>query len=580
MRGDTLKNIKKTEGIAAGELYEMLQACAALGAEDRIAGFLALVPYIRRKSYERSSPVNDDSLAAGRGAGGLFRQLLIKYEPLRTLLQKQAEKYAKGDPDRRLPIGKNHGYFLTLLAKLKGTTGYPFALQNRGREGYRQALHAEIARLRGQGRGSLRSSIERAFRPQTDARYRRVQIDAHHLDSFIRVRFIGRKGRSKVRVLRPWLIAAIEVDSGACLGWSLSVEKEPSHLDLLRCVYSMMKPWKRRVEFEVANLVNAFEPGSGMPSMLATCAGRYSDTISLDNALAHHADRVRDVVLKRLHAALVLGLPGEPRSRAEIEQLFNTLTHRNIQHLVGGVRPDMSSRERAAAMKAAEEGGLTIDQMEEYLDVVICNYNAHPASAHYGKSPLQFLREEPEHALVRADLSASASWRHLLKIEITVPVKGGGGHAPHVNYLKADYSNNLLRAGDALIGRDIVITVDLTDLRAIEAQVPGGPNLGTLFAKGNWAHFVHDERLRKRLNREIEDGYFHWVEGEDAEEIVANFLRRTRHSAGAQPTKVKSDPTEPPKRTEPRVGPPRLIADVAKAMEFDIEAILGSKLKG
>lgn len=579
MLGDSLKNIKDAEGIAAGELYEMLLACAELVNENQIAGFRALIPYRRRKRYERSSPANADALAAGRGSGGLFTQLLSKHGELATFLVDQAKPYAKGDPERRIPIGKEHGRFLNKLAKILGEKkSYPFTLQNRGREGFRQALHTEIQRLRGLGRGSLRTSIERAFRPDTDAPFRRVQIDAHKLDGFIRVRFIGRKRRSRTRALRPWLVAAVDVDSGACLGWALSVEKEISHLDILRCLYAVMKPWKRRTEFEVENLMSAYEPGAGMPSMFSTCAARYPDTISLDNALAHHADRIRDVVLKRLNATLVLGLPGEPRTRAEIEQLFNTLTHRNIQHLVGGVRPGMSDRERASAMKAAEEGGMTIEQMEEYLDVVICNYNIHPTSAHYGKSPLQVLREEPEHTLMRADNSASANWRHLLKIELTVPVKAGGGHAPHINYLKADYSNNVLRAADFLVGKDVVITVDLTDLRTVEAKVLGGIDLGTLWAKGHWASFVHDERLRKRLNREIEDGYFHWVEGKDPEEIVTEFLRRTRHSAAAQPDKPK--PTPLPRRSEPAVGPPRLIADMAKSIDLDIEAILGSKLKG
>src|SRR5690606_38093584 len=125
-------------------------------------------------------------------------------------------------------------------------------------------------------------------------------------------------------------------------------------------------------------------------------------------------------------------------------------THRNIQNLIVGVRPDMSNRERDAAMTAAENGGMTIEQMEEYLDVVICNYNVHPNSAHYGKSPLQFLREESEFALKQIDVSASASWRNLLKIEISVPVRARDGHPPHIHYLKVEYTNELLRAADML----------------------------------------------------------------------------------------------------------------------------------
>lgn len=578
MRGDSLKDIKETEGIKGKELYEMLEACASLDIDGQIAGFRTLVPYARRKGYVRSSAPSDKALAAGKGASGLFVQLVAKHKPLQKLLNEQAEEYAKLGPDRRLPIAKLHTRFLNELVKIKGEVGYPFNLQNRGREGFRQALHALIGKIRGKVHGSLRGSIERAFRPQIDTRYRRIQIDAHRLDSFIPVRFVGRKGRFKTRSLRPWLIAAVEVESGASLGFALSVGKEISHLDVLRCLYASMMPWKRRTEFLVPGLVDAYKTGAGMPSMFANCACRYPATVSLDNALAHHADRIREVVLKKLNAVLVLGLPGEPRTRTEIEQLFNTLTHRNIQHLIVGVRPEMSNQERAAAMTAAEKGGMTIEQMEEYLEVVMCNYNAHPTSAHYGKSPLQFLREESEFALRRIDASVSASWRNLLKIELSVPVRARDGHPPHIHYLKVEYTNDLLRAADMLVGKDIVITVDLTDLRTVEAQAFGGIPLGTLFARGPWATFVHDERLRKRLNREIEDGNFHWEEGKDPEQIVNQLLRRAKHSAAAQPDRPKSPP---PKRTEAKPSrAPRLIADVAKSMDFDIEAILGAKLKG
>lgn len=585
MRGDKLKTILSTEGVDAASFYSMLEACAMRASEDQIRGFRALIPYVRKKAYERKRAIDSDALAAGRGTGGLFTQLLANHDSLRTYLTSQASQYSHLAYEGRVPVKKEHGNFLNKLVKLQGKTGYPFNLQNKGREGFRQALNAEIAKQRAEARSPLRESIERAFRPQMDQRYRHVQIDAHRLDAFIRVKFIGRKGRFKTRAIRPWLIAAVEVDSCACLGWSLSIEREPSHLDLLRCLHSMMSPWQRRQEFEIHDL--DYKPGAGMPSgLISRCAGRYTDSISLDNALCGHADNIRDIVLERLHATLRLGLPGEPRTRSEIEQLFNTLTHRNVQHLIGGVRPNMSNKERTAAMHAAEEHGLTVEQLEEYLDVVICNNNAEPHSAHYGKSPLQFLWEESEAALVRADSSANASWRNLLKIEITATVSCSDDHAPRITYLKGNYTNDLLRAsGDILAGKEVIITVNLTDLRTIEAKVPGGIDLGTLWVRGPWAEFVHDIRLRKRLNGEIADGNFHWAEGVDPEEQVRAFLRKTSRASHAQPEKKARDNparNDPPKAARPSrpAAPSRLIADVAKGDDFDIEALLGSKLKG
>ncbi|TWT23619.1 hypothetical protein FQY83_03040 [Luteimonas marina] len=582
MRGASLRVLCKVEGVDTATVYTMLEACASHAHDGKIWGFRALVPYVRKKAYERSSEVRADALAAGRGTGGLFMQMLANHEPLRLLIAKQASKYASTNFTGRVPIKKEHNIFLTRISQLQGKTGYPFSLQNKGREGFRQAINAEIAKQRGEARVPLRDSVERAFRLQIDARYRNVQIDAHRLDSFIRVKFVGRKSRFKTRALRPWLIAAVEVDSEACLGWSLSVEREPSHLDLLRCLYSMMAPWERRQTFEIVGL--DYNPDAGMPSgVIPRCAGRYVDSISLDNALCGHADNIRQIVLERLHATLRMGLPREPRTRCEIEQLFNTLTHRNIQHLVGGVRPNMSNRERASAMSAAEDQGLTVEQMEEYLDVVLCNYNAEPHSAHYGKSPLQVLREEPHSALIRSDMSPNASWRNLLKIEVTATIRSSDDHPPRINYMKGQYTNDVLRSsGDLLANKEVVLTVNLVDLRSVKAKVSGGIDLGTLYARGPWAHFVHDIRLRKKLNREIADGNFYWSEGVDPEEQVNDFLRKTSKTKVSQPSKVRR--AQSASRQTPRSGrlltSPRLIADVAKGAELDLEALLGDKLKG
>ena len=584
MAGESLKSICEAESIDPSTFYRLLRACATIDPVAGISGFHALIPYRRQKHYERLKPADENVLAGGSGAGGLFQQLVSTHEQLGTLLAKQAEKYSKLGYTGRIPIAKEHSKFLNSVYAINGKSGYPFTLRNNGREGYRQALHAEIARQRGDSRAPYRESVSRAFRPQTDVFYRQVQIDAHRLDSFIQVRFEGRKGRSKTRAIRPWLIAAVEVDSRACIGWSFSIEREPSRLDLLRCLSNMMEPWHRRVEFAIDGL--DYKPGAAMPSgVVEICNGRYPDSISLDNALCGHADHIREVVVRRLHAALHLGLPGEPRTRSEVEQLFNTLTHRNVQHLKTGVRPDMSNQERKAAMQEAEENGLTVEQIEEYLDVIICNYNAHPTSAHYGKSPLQALREESARVLARRDTSANASWRNLLVVDLQVPVRAGDGHPPHVNYAGASYTNDLLRSSHILLGTDIIISCDLNDLRTVRARQLNGTSIGVLLARGPWAHFVHDARRRKQLNREIRDGNFCWDPAVDPEEQVDSFFRRRKGPERAQVAnnngllRQQAGASRVSQKAERRAAP-RLIADVATPRVLNLDRVLGDKLKG
>ena len=91
-------------------------------------------------------------------------------------------------------------------------------------------------------------------------------------------------------------------------------------------------------------------------------------------------------------------------------------------------------------------------------------------------------------------------------------------------------------------------------------------------------------RLRKRLNGEIADGNFHWAEGVDPEEQVTDFLLKISKASHAQPENTRDKPmrteSKKPSGSSHLVAPSRLIADVAKDDEFDIEALLGSKLKG
>ncbi len=575
--GVSLKTICEDEAIDSGALYRLYESCIALNEDGKIKGFRAVIPYLRGKEYERKSPVNPDSLALGRGVSGLFSALLEKHSDFKDLIAAQAKKYAAVEWDwRRIPVGREHKEFLKVIARKMPLNGYPFNVVNQGREGYRKALHHAIDAVRGREATGHKSSKSRDFTSSATDFFRCVQIDAHRLDKAVPVKFIGRKGRFRIKLLRPWLLAGVECESTACLGWHLSFDEQPSEFDLLCCFYNMMAPWEPRETFEIDGL--QYEEGAGMPSgLLENCRCRYADTNELDNALPHHANNLRTVALTMLHATLKLGLPRLPETRTEIEQLFNTLTHQNIQHLVGGLRPDMSNRERKGAMKQSERFGMTPDQMEEYLDVVICNRNGHPSSALYSKSPLEYLSEEDLDAIIRSDSSKSASWRNLLQIELEIPVRASGGHLPHINYEGASYTNDMLKVAQHLVNAKIIVTINLMDMTCCEAHTTDGKLLGTLMVEPRW-QFPHDYRLRKKLNAAINDGRFFWVPSKTPEQCVKEFLA----SGGKKsPAPVPTMPIGKTPRAKPLSPPvPRTIADVAAGAEFDLQKILGKKLKG
>ncbi len=575
VQGDALKEICKDERIDPAALYGLFENCVAQCEDGKIKGFRAIIPYLRNKKYERTSPIKSDSVALGRGVSGLFSALLEQYPDLKDFIAAQGKKYAAIEWDkRRIPVGAEHREFLKRLAKKVPLTGYPFNVINNGREGYRKELHAAIDAERGRIASGYRPSWTREFISCATEFFRRVQIDAHRLDKAVPVKFIGRKGRFRIKQIRPWLLAAGECESSASLGWHLSMEAEPSEFDVLCCFYNMMNPWKRREIFLIEGI--EYEEGGGMPSgLLENCRCRYADVYELDNALPHHANNLRERVQKNMHAVLKLGMPRQPKARTEIEQIFNSLTHQHVQHLVGGLRPDMSNRERKAAMRQSDKFGMTPEQMEEYLDVVFCNRNGHSSSALYSKSPLEYLSEEDPNTLIRADASEKASWRNLLQIEYEKPVRASDGHLPHINYEGANYTNDILRTAKHLVGKKIIITVNLMDLMICAAHLPDGKSLGVLMADSRW-QFKHDIRLRKKLNAAINDGRFVWVPTKSPEQCVKEFLASGRRVPPKRPQKSTTEVWTQPNPT----APARIIADVAVGDEFDLQKILGKRLKG
>ncbi|GGZ57051.1 hypothetical protein GCM10008101_08200 [Lysobacter xinjiangensis] len=585
LEGKSLAAIREAYNIDSSALYKFLDACLKPAPAGGIRGFSAVIPYARTSGYVRKTDVNPDQLAAGRGTAGLFTALLADHKPLAAYVEERAKKYATAAWEkRRLPIRAEHDAFCTRAAEFLKNDQYPFTLRSRAREGFRTALHEAIAKHRGAQAAHLEPSMWLRFRGEHPAYYRRIQIDAHQLDGFISARVEGKKGRFRTKRLRPWLIAAVEVESTNLVGWHLSIDDEPSAEDVLCCLYDMMRndDGHRVVDMPEFSL----EDGKGLPSLVVDgCASRYPDVVELDNALAHHAHIVREAITTKLFASIQHGCSHEPRRRVQIEQSFNTLTHRNIQHSLMGIRPDATDRERAIAEENA--GGMTVEAMEAYLRMVLGRHNDAPTDAHYGKVRLQCLREEPTYELRRADTSVRASWRSLVEREIVTPIRASDGHPPHVNLLNATYSNDLLRAAYDLVGRDVIVVVNLNQPRIARAYIKGGLSFGVLTVLGPWRDFEHDYRLRRFLSRAKGDGRFHWVPGKSPEECVNDFLKRVGGERASQKRRAGGNSKLQSARADQAQGgvskarpETKLVSKLAEVQTLDIASILGRKLEG
>lgn len=589
LRGEPVGWVSETYGVSPCQLYELMRECL-LSDGPSIRGFAAAVPYARSGTQKRVAPPNADHLARGRGAAGLFLAFLSTHQPLQAHIDAIAEKYSTAEWERRrLPVKSLHDEFLRKALRLPKVSPeqYPFNIPSRGREAFREALHRAIAIAKAGGVSRLTESIWRKFRSETSGYYRRVQLDAHQLDAFVEVRVEGKKGRYCLKKVRPWLLVAIEVESTAALGWHLTVAEEPSSTDVLMCLYDMLREDDGHRHPEIPEF--ELGPTEGLPAwLLPGFAGRMPDVIELDNALAHHADAVRKAITGKLCASIAHGRAYEPRTRCEIEQLFNTITHHDVQLSIMGIRPDASAAEREAAMRAA--GGMTPEAMEAYLWMVLGRYNDSPASGQYGRKRLECLRTEPPYALKRVDISPTAPWRSIVTLEITTKICAYEGHPPHVNLLNASYSNALMREAFHLVGEYVTVTVNLMDVRKAMAWQIGGIKFGALSVLGPWSEFPHDYRKRAVLARGKDQKRFHFVPGKSPGECAEEFLARvSRESRALTPASPKAAPrAAAPRADAPRapggraVGsqPHRAVSTLVRDDGLDLSELLKSVLEG
>jgi hypothetical protein len=142
--GVTLKEITDRTGVDRKSIVRLFKRCVKRHPDGRIAGFRALVPFNRQKSYTRTATVTAN--AAASNSTGAFAQLLDLYPPLEDWLDRAARnrrQKTNGQREVRQDLRRIHKSFLAKCRELGLTAAqYPF---NRERLGVR-SLAAHLKR--------------------------------------------------------------------------------------------------------------------------------------------------------------------------------------------------------------------------------------------------------------------------------------------------------------------------------------------------------------------------------------------------------------------------------------------------
>ncbi len=146
---------------------------------------------------------------------------------------------------------------------------------------------------------------------------------------------------------------------------------------------------------------------------------------------------------------------------------------------------------------------MTLDELEDVIDVVLANYNGEPHAGLGRRTPLeamQFLLAR-EDGLLRTLPVARRSTLCLLQDARIVTIRGSDsrGDRPHINFEHVRYDSRVLSGIAGLIGTRLRIYFNGKDIRHLHAFHTDGSELGVLTATRPLCFTPHSLRVRQEI---------------------------------------------------------------------------------
>jgi transposase InsO family protein len=486
----TISAAARKTGIDRSELHRILARCFEPAADGRIEGFRVLVPYRRLKRYERRRSTKG-------GTAGIFELLL---EQCPSVAERLWVEYRSGESYQSI-----HTLLLDELLPAVGwpTHAYPYNTESKGRG----ALRGYLIRRQKRETTSRWAQIDYSGEAKTVVRpFERVELDAHKCDAIFVVHFEGPDGLTRPAIIeRIWLLVLIDVASRAILGYSLVLDRQCSIPDILEAFHTAVVPQPRRT-LTIPGL--EYKPGAGFPNQLIPItAWQLFDLVCLDNAMAHTSPRLHAILAEKTQANIRLNRTRSPNDNALVERFFGTLTAHGFQRVPSTTGSSPQDLRRKNAETSAMHYEFTLQEAEELLEVLISNYNV---EMHRGihSSPLNYLQTfvKQTQPVTRHVLPAHRSTWSCRELWVEVTVRGSEprGKTPYIQYEDAIYRSILLSQSAEYIGQKLLLRVNLTDLRTVQAFWHDGREFGLLQVTGSWAisrHSLHTRRLANKLSR-------------------------------------------------------------------------------
>lgn len=502
--GYKMSDIEKRTTINHCNIPRLLERCLRQDSDSIQYGYAGLIP---QKKINLQLPAEEQYQNP-------FIQLLAVYPEVDTFIKGNYFGIAPYTLERVMNFRTLHEKFLRKCKELNiSDNEYPF---NTETQGY-YALYRYVKRVEDENieltskrvdkntqQKMLSTGIGIKYSQNSIAPFNTVQVDGHIIDIIYTTQIKMPDGTIQVQPAhRCWLFAVIDVATRCIIGYSTSQYMNYDQYDVLRALQNSILPHKK-IDFKIPGY--SYPSNGGFPS-LAIPETQYAlfDMIMLDNAKSHLSKNVRNKALNIINCTLNYGSVATPETRGIIERFFGTLESRGFHRLPMTTDSNPKGVKRRNPEKKAVEYNVSYDDIIEIIEQLIIEYNNTPHEALYYNTPLQEMeRKIREHGMMPSIASKRkiSEIKNLLYHTETRKVCGGKqtGKRPYINFMNAQYRNDILAANNTYVGKNITILINPDDVSTLEAFAPNGISLGTLRANGERGLKSHSLRSRKAIN--------------------------------------------------------------------------------
>lgn len=365
--------------------------------------------------------------------------------------------------------------------------------------------------------------------PSTLTPYQKVQFDAHRIDGFFAVEIRTPEGDLVTKVLdRFWILTLIDVATRVILGYAISLSKEYSASDVMHCVRNAVLP-HQRVKITIDGLT--YHDDGGFPSEVFPDLTSWAvwDVICFDNAKSHLANLVKDRLKHLIGCMTNMGPVALPMRRSLIERFFKTLEESGFHRLPNTAGSKPNDPRRTHPEENATKWNITFEHLKELIDVLISNYNGTPHGGIYHQKPLEFLEKRMNAGMLPRRLEEDKRSEMLfLQTAITRTIRGSiaSGRRPYIQYEGVEYRSDKLAHSAHLLGKNLMLHVNVDDLRTVKAYLEDGSEFDYLTAAGKWSLTPHSLQTRRAINSLVQNKLIHYTTWDDPIFVYTDYLMK------------------------------------------------------